>query len=63
MPENEDVARVYMATRRQVIVGASRVIDINVVAVKTMMDLYGIENQAECMERVRDLFYRFMVKR
>jgi predicted transcriptional regulator len=63
MPENEDVARVYMATRRQVIIGGNRVIDINIMAIKTMMDLYEVKNQAECMERVRGLFYYFAGKK
>jgi len=31
-------------------------VEINILAVKTAMDLYGIENQKDCMERVLFIF-------
>jgi hypothetical protein len=61
MASNEDAAQVYMQTRRQVITaGEGRVIDIDIQAVKTVMDLYEIRNQRECMEKVRTTFFHFL---
>lgn len=37
------------------ILGFGGAVDINVVAVKTIMDLEGIEDQAECMSKVQTL--------
>jgi len=59
--ENEDAGEVYMATRRQYRTAEQgRVVDIDIVAVKTVMDLYGVSDQRECLERVRMLFHHFM---
>ena len=61
--ENEDAARIYMVARGQVIVAGDQVIDLNYVAVKTVMDLYGVERQRECFEKVRRCFQHFEKKR
>jgi hypothetical protein len=31
-------------------------VDMNILSIKTVMDLYGIENQRDCMERVLFIF-------
>ena len=59
MPENEDIIKVYLAVRGQVITGFAGVIDINYLAVKMLMDLYEIKNQKQCFEGVIDLFKYF----
>jgi len=59
MPENEDVIKVYLAARSQVIPGIAGIIDINYLAVKMLMDLYEIKNQKQCFEGVIDLFKYF----
>lgn len=61
--ENEDVSKVYMLTRRQVItVGMGQVADISIPAVKIAMDLYGVRDQMTCLNRVRKLFHHFLGK-
>ncbi len=59
--ENEEVAKVFMATRGQVITaGKGQIIDISIPAIKIMMDLYGVKNQKECMESVMNIFHHFL---
>lgn len=59
--ENEDAGEVYMATRRQYRTAEQgRVVDIDIVAVKTVMDLYGVRDQRECLGKVLMLFHHFM---
>jgi len=61
MEENEDIASVYLVSRRQIILGEQgRVMDIDVRAVKVAMDLYEVKDQKECLDRVRCTFYHFM---
>ena len=61
--ENEEVARVFMLTRRQVVTsGMGQPIDISIPAVKIAMDLLGVENQLVCLNRVRNLFHRMAEK-
>lgn len=58
MPENAEAANIFMLTKNQVITaGMGSVIDINIQAVKIMMDLYEIRNQRDCMDKVRTLFH------
>lgn len=61
--ENEDAARIFQAVRGQVIAVGEQVIDLNFVAVKVAMDLYGIERQTEVFEKVRRVFYHFESRR
>lgn len=42
------------------ITGFSGVVDINVLAVKIIMDLHGVEDQRSCMEKVRLIFSDWM---
>jgi len=61
--DNEEVAMVYMMTRNQVITAdMGQVIDINIQAVKTVMDLYEVSNQKDCLARVIKLFHHFRQK-
>lgn len=61
MEENEDIASVYLVSRRQIILGEQgRVMDIDLRAVKVAMDLYEVKDQRECLDRVRRTFYHFM---
>jgi len=61
--ENEEAARIYQLVRGQVIVAGETVIDLNFVAVKTVMDLYGVADQRGVFEKVRKAFYHFEQKR
>lgn len=65
--ENAEAARVFFLVRHQVvtrrIVGSDGrprlVVDLSLPAVKAGMDIHGVTNQRECLERVRRLFYHF----
>lgn len=64
LDENHDAGTVYLMCRNQVITaGMGEVIDINLQTVKTVMDLYGVKNQRECMEKVSKTFRFFLSKR
>lgn len=56
METNHEVARVYMDTRRQVIMRHNgqydEPFDISIPAIKIMMDLHCVQNQRECLGRV-----------
>lgn len=55
---NEDILAVYMMTRRQYVTAEQgRVADISLPAVKMVMDLIGIKDQARCMMLVQRLFH------
>jgi hypothetical protein len=64
MEENQDAGTVYIICRNQVITaGMGEIVDINLQTVKTVMDLYGVKNQRECMEKVTKTFRHFLNKR
>ena len=54
--ENYEIARVYLAARTHWITNGKEIIDIDIRAVKVAMDIYGVKNQKNCYERVRNLF-------
>ena len=59
--DNDLDAKVYMLTRRQVVTaGMGQAVDISIPAVKIAMDLYGVKDQAACLNRVRKLFHHFL---
>lgn len=59
--ENKDIARIYLEVRDQVITaGMGEVVDINILAVIKLMDLYGIKNQLECLKKIRRTFHHFL---
>ena len=60
--ENEDAGEVYMATRRQYRTAEQgRVVDIDIVSVKTAMDLYGVRDQRKCLGKVLMLFNHYFM--
>lgn len=62
--DNEDAATVYMMARGQVVTaGMGKVVDLNIPAVKIIMDLYGVSNQRDCLGRVLRAFYHIEDKR
>lgn len=64
LEENYEVADVYIMCRNQVITaGMGEIIDINLQTVKTVMDLYGVKDQRECMEKVSKTFRHFLSQR
>lgn len=56
LPENRDAIEVYTKVRGQHIMGFGGPVDINIVAVKTIMDLYNIENQRVVLEKVHKAY-------
>ena len=64
LEENRDAGTVYIMCRNQVITaGMGEIIDINLQTVKTVMDLYGVKDQRECMEKVTKTFRHYLSKR
>jgi hypothetical protein len=61
--ENRDAGTVYMLCRNQVITaGMGEVIDLNYQTVKTIMDLYGVKDQQDCLMKVINTFHHFLAK-
>lgn len=64
LEENQDAGTIYIMCRNQVITaGMGEIIDINLQTVKTVMDLYNIKDQRECMEKVTKTFRHYLSKR
>ena len=64
LEENQDAGTIYIMCRNQVITaGMGEIIDINLQTVKAVMDLYGVKNQRECMEKVTKTFRHFLSQR
>jgi hypothetical protein len=62
--ENEEVATVFMLTRRQFVTAENgRIVDINIQAVKTVMDLFSIRDQKKCLTAVINAFHYFLNRR
>ena len=61
--ENEDAARIFQVSRNQVIAVGEQVVDIDIKAVKIVMDLYGVKDQRTCLQRVRALWHEIEGKR
>lgn len=55
MPGNVEAVRIWFKCRKQVIPGMGGPIDINDLAVKMHMDLYGVRDQRTCLEKVKIL--------
>ena len=61
--DSRGIVDVYFMTRGQIITaGMGTVVDINIPAVKIVMDLLGVEDQKECLTEVRRLFHEFKPK-
>ena len=64
MEGNQEASNVYMMTRGQLLMsGMGDVIDINITAVKTVMDLYGIKDQQQVFEKVYKVFHHFLTEK
>jgi len=59
MDENVDAVKVYFLAQNQLIVSMGQIIDLNVNAIKTIMDLYEVRDQRRCLEKVMELFNYF----
>jgi hypothetical protein len=58
LPENRDIAAVFGVVRNQVVtIGDGRPVDLNIQAVKTVMDMRAITDQKTCLERVLRLWH------
>lgn len=54
---NQNAGKVFMMCRGQIITaGMGDIIDINLLAVKAVMDIEGIKNQRDCLKKVHMLF-------
>jgi len=63
MPENNEAAKIYMLTRRQIITaGMGQPVDISIPAIKTAMDLFGVRDQKSCLLRIIHAFHHFLEK-
>ena len=63
LDENKDAAKIYIIARHQVITNMGRIMDIDIKAVKALMDIYKVVNQVDCLDRVRGVFYHFVGKK
>lgn len=62
MESNTEVVEVYSRVSNQHIMGFSGPIDLNILSVKTVMDLLGIKNQKYVFERVHYI-YKLMLSK
>lgn len=60
MPENAEAVQIFPVVRNQVVTVGDHVIDINIPAVKTAMDLWGIKDQKSCLNKIRAAFHYFL---
>jgi hypothetical protein len=55
--DNQDAAAIFFLCRRQVISLEGQPVDLSIPAVKIAMDLHGVVDQRDCLERVRALWH------
>ena len=53
MPENAEAWNVYQRCQGQLIMSYGGPVDINILAVLAMIDLLGIEDRLDCLEKVQ----------
>jgi len=67
--DNLETAKIFMLVRRQYVTRTaftkdgrpySVVVDVSIPAIKDAMDAMGVEDQRDCMRRVRNLFHHFL---
>lgn len=63
LEENAEVASVFIQCRGQLIITQGQIIDLSIPAVKIVMDLMGVEDQRECLNRVMRLFHQINAER
>ena len=49
---NQDAAAIYLLCRRQVVSIEGNIVDLSIPAIKIAMDLRGVMEQRDCLERV-----------
>ena len=59
MDENVDAVKVYFIVQNQLVVSMGQIIDLNINAIKIVMDLYEVRDQKRCLEKVMELFNYF----
>jgi len=59
-PEDAEAVMIFQVCASQVITGPGGAIDVNLLAVKMAMDLYGVADQPACMDKVRIMFSEYM---
>lgn len=52
MEENREATRLYQIVSGQLIIGLGGAVGINLLAVKMVMDLYGVNDQIGTMEKI-----------
>ena len=57
--ENIDAIKVYFITQNQLIISMGQIIDLDINAIKIVMDLYEVRDQKRCLEKVMELFNYF----
>lgn len=59
--DNVDVVKVFLAVRHHVVLHevdeSKTLIDLDIRAVKDAMDIYGVQDQQKCYDKVRQLFF------
>jgi hypothetical protein len=55
--DNQDAAAIYLLCRRQVISLEGQPVDLSIPAVKIAMDLHGVVEQRDCLERVLHVWH------
>jgi len=62
LPENVEVGRLFNLVRWQTIVTElkddKRVVDLNLIAVNTLMDIFQVKNKRKCFLRIINLFHK-----
>ena len=59
MEENEEAVHVWPYVRNQVIVGFNQVIDLNILAVESVMRMFKVKNKKRVLSQVFDIFRTF----
>ncbi len=62
LEENEEAAICYMQARGKGVTVGERVVDLSIPAVKILMELAGVKNHRECMNKVFSTFHYFLNK-
>jgi len=64
LPENENVLKIYQTVKQQYIMGFNGPIDINVIAIDTVINRYGIaeREKKDCFDRVVNICRHILYK-
>ncbi len=56
LPENAEAARAFFMVKDQVITAGEKVIGLNILAVCEVMNILGVEDKEDCLDRVLNLW-------